>query len=213
MGRIVATAAAGCLALALGGCEPVPTSGDVFSPAPDSKKAAAAPAVVSEAATDAEAFDFESEDRPDEAPATPSKGPLSPDELMSGLGLSDDAVAEVEPQPAAPEPAPEPAPAPEAATPPPPTAPAAAWPPAQPAWGVRLVSTVPDAQPPRAILGLADGSEEVVTPGTLLPSAGIVVLAIGRDAVQIAEVKPAGDHATIETRVVQALYPGQPSPR
>lgn len=74
-------------------------------------------------------------------------------------------------------------------------------------FGVRLVATVRDAQPPRAILGLPDGREAVVTPGTLLPDAGIAVIAIGRDAVQIATITPQGDHARIETQVVQALYP------
>lgn len=198
---------AGLLAFALcAACEPVPPSGDVFAPAPDTKTVAAVPAVApTEPVADAD-FDFDAEDRKDE-PATPSQGELSPAELMTGLGLTEEPVAAVAPEP---EVAPEPPPV--ASTEAPAAAPAE-WPPAPPAWGVRLVSTVPDAQPPRAILGLADGSEHVVTPGTLLPAASIVVLAIGRDAVQIAEVTPAGDHATIETRVVQALYPGQPPQR
>jgi hypothetical protein len=74
-------------------------------------------------------------------------------------------------------------------------------------WGVRLVSTVVDAQPPRAILGLPDGSEAAVRPGTLLPDVGVIVLAIGQDQVQIAEVKPNGDHARITTRMVTSMYP------
>ena len=36
-------------------------------------------------------------------------------------------------------------------------------------WPVRLVQTLPDTQPPRAILGLPDGRELVVSPGTLIP--------------------------------------------
>ena len=74
-------------------------------------------------------------------------------------------------------------------------------------WGVRLVSTVVDAQPPRAILGLPDGSEAVVKPGSLLPDVGIVVLAIGKDQVQIAEVTAEGDHARVVTRTVTSMYP------
>ena len=71
---------------------------------------------------------------------------------------------------------------------------------------MRVVSTIVGAQPPRAILGLADGTEIVVKPGTMVPEAGIVVLAIGRDAIQVAEVVPEGDHTRVETRVIQAMY-------
>ena len=74
-------------------------------------------------------------------------------------------------------------------------------------WGIRLVSTVADAQPPRAILGLPDGRELVVTPGTLLPDAHLVVMAVGRDMVQIAEVTPVGDHADVVSRTLTPMYP------
>ena len=74
-------------------------------------------------------------------------------------------------------------------------------------WGIRLVSTVLDADPPRAILGFPDGHEEVVQAGALLPAEGVAVLAIGRNAVQIAEITPAGDHARVESRVISALFP------
>jgi hypothetical protein len=40
----------------------------------------------------------------------------------------------------------------------------------------------------------------------LLPEAGIVVLAVGRDAVQVAEIIPAGDHARVETRILEPLF-------
>jgi Tfp pilus assembly protein PilP len=74
-------------------------------------------------------------------------------------------------------------------------------------WGLRLVSTVSDADPPRAILGFLDGHEEVVQAGALLPAEGVAVLAIGKDMIQIAEIIPAGDHARVESRVITALFP------
>jgi hypothetical protein len=71
-------------------------------------------------------------------------------------------------------------------------------------WPLRLVATVPGAQPPRAILGLPGGQEVVVTPGTMLPDAGVVVMAIGSGSIELAEVRPAGDHAVVEARTLQA---------
>ena len=73
-------------------------------------------------------------------------------------------------------------------------------------WAVRLVSTVPAAQPPRAILGLPDGREVVVTPGSMVPEVGLVVLAIGPQAVQLARVQPVGDHATVDAFNLTPLY-------
>jgi hypothetical protein len=71
-------------------------------------------------------------------------------------------------------------------------------------WPLRLVATVPGAQPPRAILGLPGGDEVVVTPGAMLPEAGVVVMAIGAESIELAEVRPAGDHATVQGRTLQA---------
>lgn len=73
-------------------------------------------------------------------------------------------------------------------------------------WGVRLLSVIPDSQPPRAVLGLPDGREVVVSPGAMLPEAQVVVLAIGRDAVQIAEVLPDGDRAVVRSQMLSPLY-------
>lgn len=194
--------------LALASCISMPASSDVLSPVREVKPAAVA--AVEPVSTDARpdgkseekpatkpdeqptaGFDFEKEDRdPNEKPA-PAAGPVTPAELYAGLGL-DTAKA---------------------ATP----APAAAPPPAMVqvdpnTWGVRLLSTVPDAQPPRAVLGLADGKEIVVTPGQLVPEARVIVLAVGRDRAQIAEVTPVGDHATVRATMLEALYPGGAPP-
>jgi hypothetical protein len=74
------------------------------------------------------------------------------------------------------------------------------------AWPVRLVTTVPNASPPRAILGLPDGREVVVNPGSMVPDMGLVVVAIAPNSAELARIAPAGDHATIETLTLQAQY-------
>jgi hypothetical protein len=73
-------------------------------------------------------------------------------------------------------------------------------------WPVRLVTTVPNASPPRAILGLPDGREVVVNPGSMVPDMGLVVVAIAPNSAELARIAPAGDHATIETLTLQAQY-------
>jgi hypothetical protein len=74
------------------------------------------------------------------------------------------------------------------------------------AWPVRLVTTVPNASPPRAILGLPDGREVVVNPGSMVPDLGLVVVAISPNSAEIAKILPAGDHATIESMTLTAQY-------
>jgi hypothetical protein len=76
-------------------------------------------------------------------------------------------------------------------------------------WPVRLLSTVAQAQPPRAILGLPDGSETVVSPGSMLAAQGLVVMTVTPDHVQLARIQPAGDHAAIDTIELSAQYPGK----
>jgi hypothetical protein len=73
-------------------------------------------------------------------------------------------------------------------------------------WPVRLVTTIPNASPPRAILGLPDGREVVVNPGSMVPDLGIVVVAISPNSAELAKVAPAGDHATIESMTLTAQY-------
>lgn len=73
-------------------------------------------------------------------------------------------------------------------------------------WPVRLVSSLPDTQPPRAILGLPDGREVVVTAGSMIPDQGIVVMAIGQERVQLARISASGDHAVIKEESINAQY-------
>lgn len=73
-------------------------------------------------------------------------------------------------------------------------------------WPLRLVKTVPEAMPPRAILGLPDGRELVVSPGTLVADQGIVVVSISRDHVELARVEARGDHASITPVTLLAQY-------
>jgi hypothetical protein len=83
--------------------------------------------------------------------------------------------------------------------------------PKAPGWGVRLVATLPAAQPPRAVLGLPTGAEVVVSPGSMVPEVGVVVIAVGRGTVDLAVVTPEGDHARVEQRTLHAQYQGAES--
>ena len=73
-------------------------------------------------------------------------------------------------------------------------------------WPLRLVSTTPQANPPRAILGLPDGREVVVSPGSMVPDAGVVVMAVGTGNLQLARVTANGDHAAVQTQTLSAQY-------
>jgi hypothetical protein len=73
-------------------------------------------------------------------------------------------------------------------------------------WGVTLLATLLDVQPPRAVVSLPDGTERVVQPGTFLPEHRLVVLAIGRDAVQLAHIEPMGFKSRIETSTIRSLF-------
>lgn len=73
-------------------------------------------------------------------------------------------------------------------------------------WPLRLVSTVAQAQPPRAILGLPDGREVVVSPGSLLPEVGLVVLSVGPRSVEAARVVANGDHAVVNPITLSSQY-------
>lgn len=187
--------------LALVGCEAMEPSGNPFKPASVKTVAASEGGVDPEAAVDPRFADF------DEGPTV-----YSSEELRTMAGPTTDAeapAAEVDPEtgqarPAAPAAAPAAAPtaSPAGAVAAIQMAPTSVVPMVLPkaalGWAVRLVTTVPNAQPPRAILGLPDGSEVVVTPGAMVPDAGLVVLSIGPQAVQLARVKANGDHATVD---------------
>ena len=74
-------------------------------------------------------------------------------------------------------------------------------------WGLRLVSTVHNVQPPRAILGVPDGTEVIVMAGTILADQQAVVMAVGRQTIEVAYITPAGYQAKVETRRINALFP------
>lgn len=82
---------------------------------------------------------------------------------------------------------------------------------AAPVFGPRLLAVLSGTQPPRAVLSLADGREVVVEPGSMLADDGLVVLAVGDRAVEIAEIYPRGDRAAVQTRQLLPLYGSAPS--
>lgn len=84
------------------------------------------------------------------------------------------------------------------------------WEPNQPldgGWGLRVIATLHDVQPPRAVIATADGMELVVQPGQMLPQHRLVVLAVGHGVVQVARVTPQGFYAKVETETVASLAP------
>jgi hypothetical protein len=174
------------LGVLLAGCESMESSGSIFEAAPK-------PAPPVAPADPAFAF-------PTEPPLTLSSEQLAggdePGALVAATGVDPDAV---EPSAAV-------AAVPVAAAPVVVAAPAPAGLPTS-TWPVRLVSTIPQAQPPRAILGLPSGEERVVSPGSILGDQGLVVMSVSGDRVQLAKVEPAGDHAVITQLELSAQYP------
>ncbi len=191
------------LAVLASACEPVDPMDHPFQPVP--VKAEAVPSTAASATASATGAT---------APVDPRFADfdqgfsISSEDLNGGAALGDDGDADaVDADTPAEEPATPPSeepPAPAATTTLPVASMAASAPmvaqvPAAPlGWAIRLVSTLPEAQPPRAILGLPDGREIVVTPGSMVPDAGLVVLSIGTQGVQLARVQAMGDHATVD---------------
>jgi hypothetical protein len=210
------------LMILLSGCQRVEPTADVLPPSkPKPRPPAEAPASVEAPLPPPPAPPLPAPP-PAAVPSTeaaPAAGMTDAELLAVAMGLDPAAVAKAPPGAApsgalSPEALPLPGAAPAAPVAPPP---APAWTPDTPlagTWGVRLVSIVADAQPPRAILGLPSGEEVVVEPGSFVVSEKIVVTAIGRQALQLVRVVPAGDHVRVESETLQPLYgaPRPPSP-
>jgi hypothetical protein len=168
-------------------CESVPTSGGLFTPAP-----VASPPVAGGAAAAADPrFERETE-----------RFRISSEEMADG-GLAAEGPSVADAAIAAG------ATAPSDSSPAPTASPAAAAPVPLGVgrFPVRLVSTLAQAQPPRAVLGLPDGREIVVSPGAVLGDEALVVMAVMEGRVQLAEVRAAGDHAEIHSLELSAQYP------
>jgi hypothetical protein len=69
---------------------------------------------------------------------------------------------------------------------------------------IQLVTAIPGAVPPRAILSLPGGKEIVVRPGQMVPEFGLIVLSIQADSVEISRVEPDGHRATVHNEVLIA---------
>ncbi|TVQ88746.1 MAG: hypothetical protein EA397_16245 [Deltaproteobacteria bacterium] len=198
----------------IAGCEVVEPRGSVLEPVRDAAAARSSGSAASDGSADG--FDFDAYKK-EQAEADGEAAPEEPDALLEQLGAEDMEVPDDLDQRTS-EPEPEPAPA---ASPPTPAqaspAPPSAVPQERPftvvdtAMGVRLVSTLNGTSPPRAVIGLNAGEERVVKAGDMIPEAGVVVLSIGRDLVQLAEVRSQGDHATIQSVFLQSMLPGQGS--
>lgn len=199
-------------ALLLGACESIPPSGEppwrvvaVAEEAEAPEPVAPTPAAVTP--PEPEAPDVPGEEPSEVAPVAPE---ASAPEAAEADTLALQAMLLGKPAPATPPPA-FPPPSESAPASAAPEARAEVWDPESPlpeaTFGVRVLSTLSNLQPPRAVLGLPDGSETVVQAGTILPDQQVIVMAIGRDVVQLARVVPQGYYARIETQNVQSLFP------
>ena len=185
-------------------CEQVPSRG-ILVPAPASTPQTATAPVTGTAGAGATAgagtatgnFDFEAEDRKEDG-----LGEVNADEIelqADLLGVDPNNLSDPTPTAAA------------AAAPTyHPGLPMPVWEPNQPldgGWGLRVIATLHDVQPPRAVIATADGMELVVQPGQMLPQYRLVVLAVGHGVVQVARVTPQGFYAKVETETVASLAP------
>jgi len=141
----------------------------------------------------------QSKDKKDAGGPTTKLGSPAEPATSTESEASPEAVSSTE---AAPEPAPEPA---SASVVPMPAAPASTATGSM-GWPVRLVRTHLDEQPPSAILAMPDGRRIVVSPGDMVPERGLVVMAIGRERVQLAAVHSNGDHATVVPMELTSQY-------
>jgi hypothetical protein len=206
--------------LGLSGCETVESSGTPFQPVAVASPAAAG-SLASAALGDTESeepkfrmsFDGDTTkvvsgpaDLVAEQKAKEASDGVADAAKPAQKGPLDDLLASAQAAPSEPR-VPAPMPTGSAYSPPPMTsAPPVADPTQVGGWPVRLVKTIPDAQPPRAVLGLPSGKEIVVTPGTMIPEQGLVVVAIGPNRVQLGQVTSQGDHANITSITLDAMY-------
>jgi len=189
--------------VALAACKPMANPGDPLQPVPVSTAAAtSAPAPLGGPQGD---FDFEGEDRPADEFDLTAEDVATEEDLLAlqarANGVDPAELSAAEPAPVATPPAPSPTPEPMVIP---------EWDPSQPlaegSWGVRLLATLHDVQPPRAVLGLPDGEEIVVQPGTFVEGHRLVVMAVGRDVIQLSRITPQGFYAKVETETLQSLF-------
>jgi hypothetical protein len=208
--------AVGLLVGLLAACEPTSTGGDLFGPAAGSSAPVVGSASPDAASGGASGVSGKRAD-PAFADFEEPAFKMSSDELhQSANAAPSDAAPSAAPAAAA---APA-APAVVAAPPGPAEAAPVAAPPSPPAgsiaplsalaapgpWPVRLLRTLPETQPPRAILGLPDGREIVVSPGSMVPEQGLVVMAVGKGHLSLARVTGQGDHVALSELTLQSQY-------
>lgn len=198
------------LTVGLLGCQQVPSSGNLFKPATVAQAQLAVQPTGPQGS-----FDFEEEDFQEGELADPEAddAPVSGDDALAlqakMLGIP------VPSRPAATPTAP--------STPAPAVAPSGAQAVPMPQWdgaakapvlgsfGLKVVSTHTEVQPPYANVILGDGTGLMVRPGDMIPEAKLIILAVGRDAVQVATVTPEGFYARVDTETLSVFYPVQPA--
>lgn len=184
----------------LGGCESMAPSGHPFRPVQPAQEARAkAPGAASTAPDEPEPFEISSEELHQQYEEWKSGQADRREVQRRAPHAAQPQAPSVVPATAAPTSA-----APDIGAAPPAVPPEVA--PTATSWPVHLVKTLPEAQPPRAIIGLPDGQEIVVTPGSMIPDQGLVVMSVGTHQVQLARISGSGDHAVVSTTTLTAQY-------
>jgi len=189
--------------LALVACEPMAPSGSPLQPvSPAARPVAGAAVPAPSGELPPPNSPFVEEDPFTEGPEDPDADPSGADLLLKAqLDAPKPTPAQAPANPVMPAPAPAR------------TGPPLGWDGTGPvegtgSWGVTLLATLLEVQPPRAVVALPDGTERVVQPGTFLPEHRLVVLAVGRDAVQLAHIEPMGFKSKVETSTIRSLFGG-----
>ena len=73
-------------------------------------------------------------------------------------------------------------------------------------WRPTLIGTLMDGPTPRAILAMPSGEEKVIKAGDMLSQDGVVVMAIGKNYVELAIIRSAEGRAQIENLTLTAQF-------
>jgi len=175
------------VALVFAACESMESSGDLLGPAREANSSFVevepAPAPSPEPAEE----EPDATEEPADAPPTVSDDPLA--RLLAARDAQPDVVVHE----------------PEAAS-----IYSVAWAPGESlpgSWGVVLLSTDTVSHPPTAVLGLPDGGTVVVSAGDMLPEVGVVLMAVGVNAAQIATISSQGDRARVISSSIHVMHP------
>jgi len=65
-------------------------------------------------------------------------------------------------------------------------------------WPIQVLKVMPEFQPPRALVGLPNGEDIVVSAGKMLPEFGLVVMSVGQHDVHFVKISAMGNRAKVQ---------------